>query len=387
MATYDTNGLVIDTISELREESAEKIYSSSAWGPTTNLGADTALGQIVDVPSSLTGEAYQIIQYVLDSLNPNTAEGVHLENNCQMVGVTRTDSTKSVVYLTLSGTADTTIPSGTRARVPGGTIFATTSGVVLPAVHPVTDVKAEATVAGALEGGAEEVNQIVDAIGGWDYVINPSKATIGAAIESDSALRLRRASNVYGIGSCTPIALKRALEELSTVSYAAVKSNGDLTTDENGIPGKEFLTVIYPVSDAATLSETIFNHNPAGMQSYGDIYATVTDEDGFPQVIRWSYATEVPIYWTIQITKDVNYPIDGDTLVAAAVLAYGTSLNTSEDVLNIGAVNAIHDNVQGVKNAVIYLGRTASPTGIVPITMLFSEISTHTAANISVSSS
>lgn len=387
MPTFDSNGLVTDSDLELREDAESKVYNSSAWGPTTNLGADKALGQIIDVPISQNAELQEVVQALYDAIDPASAEGVFLESICSITGITRSEATSSIVYLTVSGTSGTEVAAGKRARVPSGTIFATASGVTLPNGVPYAGLKATATTAGANEAGAEEITEIVDAVSGWNYVTNPSKATIGAEVETDSALRIRRKQNVYGIGSCNDIALKRALEELSSVTYAAVKSNRTLVTDADSIPAKSFLVVIHPFSEADEIAETIFNQSPAGILSYGDYYGSVTDEGGFTQTVRWSYATEIPIYWTVTVTKNANYPIDGDALVQAAVLAYGTGLNPSNDVLPIGAIDNIYDNVAGINHIVIAVGTSASPTSTTPVSILYNEISTHTAANIAVSSS
>ncbi len=59
---------------------------------------------------------------------------------------------------------------------------------------------------------------------------------------------------------------------------------------------------------------------------------------------------------------DDDYPVDGDTLVKAAVVAYGDALGLGDDVIVYPALVAALNVIPGIIDVAVRIGVAASPT-------------------------
>lgn len=397
MAGLGPTGFDPKRTEDVRQDMVDDVQASSEFGADAQTGAETPLGQVIDPNADRMGELWELGQAVYDAFDIDAAEGVQLDNLGGINGVERQPATESTVILRLGGIAGTTVPAGSRARVPGGAIFATDSAGFIPVVVLYVDVPATAVDTGPQEASTGSVTEIVDSYTGWDTVTNPSDAVIGSDIESDSAYRLRIQEEQDAGGNSTDQAMQSELVALDAVTAAKVISNRTLVTDSNGTPGKSFLTVVWPdtltTAEEQLVAEVLWGNLPTGIYSHGtDVIATVTDSQGSTQTVRFDYATQVNIWWEIDITKTAEYPSNGDDLVEDAVLAYGQALLVGDNVEPVKALRLIVDPtdnsyfVPGVSHVVIRVGKTVSPTGTVPVVIADTEISAHASARVTVTS-
>lgn len=396
MAGLTPNGFEALRTEDVRELSVEDIRASSEFGEDAQTGADKALGQLIDPPSDRVGEVWEQQQAVYDAWDQDAAEGVQLDNLGKISGVPREPATASTSTLTLGGTPTTFIPAGSRSRVPDGGVFAHDEDATIGGGGTV-DVTATATETGPIEAAATSINQIVDTVVGWDTVTNAADAVIGRDIESDAAYRQRIKESKSAAGTSTDQAMQAALVRLEAVTAASVVSNRQIITDSLGIPGKSFLAVVWPptlsTAEKQLVAEVLWNHLPLGMYSHGtDVIAQVTDSQGKEQTVRFDFATQVNIWWEVDVTTKTGYPSNGDDLIEAAVLAYGQGLLVGADVEPDEVVRLVKDDnpgdyfVPGVSHLEIRVGKTASPTGTVPVTIEETEISQHAASRVDVDS-
>jgi hypothetical protein len=372
----------------------EDILASSEFGADAQTGADKVLGQIIDPAADRIGEVYELNQAQYDAWDPDAAEGVQLDNLGALRGVEREPATKSTATVTCGGTPSTVIPNGSRVQVPGGAVFSIAGPITIGGGGTV-DGTATAINTGPQEAAAGSITEIVDTVTGWDTVTNAADAAIGRDIESDLAYRLRQAESQSAPGTSTDSALQAALVALDDITAANVISNRELDTDANGTPGKAFLSVIWPDSgvDLARVAETIWTNLPTGIKSWGtDHVFNVTDSQGKTQVIRFDDATQVNIWWEVDVTTEAGYPSNGDQLVEDAILEYGQDLLVGADVDPIKGARFIVDPtlndffVPGVKHLVIRVGKVVSPTGTIPVSIAGTEISAHASARVTVNS-
>lgn len=396
MAGLGPTGFDPKRTEDVRQDMVDDIHASSEFGTDAQTGAETPLGQVLDPNADRIGELWELAQAIYDAWDLDTAEGVALDNLGGLVGVERQPATSSTVVITCGGTVATFIPAGSRARVPGGAIFATDEDATIGALFTV-DVAATSVATGPEEAAAGSITEIVDSVPGWVSVSNSADAVPGTAIESDSAYRLRIQEEQDAGGNSTDQAMQSELVALDAVTAAKVISNRNLETDGNGTPGKSFLTVVWPdtltTAEEQLVAEVLWNNLPTGIYSYGkDVIANVTDSQGKTETVRFDYATQVNIWWEVDITKTSEYPSNGDDLVEDAVLAYGQALLVGDDVEPVKALRLIVDPtdndyfVPGVSHVVIRVGKTASPTGTVPVAIADTEISVHASARITVTS-
>jgi len=382
----DGTGLQVLRTEDVRDNLVEAILGSTEFGADAQTGADKALGQIIDAPAPGVGDVYELIQACYDAWNVDNAEGVHLDNLCRLTGITRMPATYSTATLTLTGTPATTVPAGSRARVLGGAIFALDADATIGGGGTV-DAAATATETGPLEASAGSITTIVDAVAGWTGVTNAADAEIGTDIETDTALRRRRRATLARGGSCTDQAARGALEALEDVTAAVVISNRSHSVDSYGYPPHSRTCVVHPSTAApAGIARAIWDHLSGGLYSNGDQDAVIEMVNADPMTVRWYWAAPVEIWWEVDITKGTAYPTNGDDLVEAAVLSYGNNLSVGDNVLPIGAIDSIFDNVPGISHIVVRVGRTVSPVGTVPVTVAINEVSEHDSTRITVAS-
>jgi uncharacterized phage protein gp47/JayE len=399
LPSFGPNGLNVPRTADVRENIVEALENSPAWGTGVQVGADTALGQLVDIPAEQIGLVYELLQTLYDAWDVGAAPGLFLDNLIQLLGLFRDGATFSRVVVDITGTPNTTIPTGgRRIRVQDGPYFIVEQNIDTDGAGNGFG-NALSLESGEVSAQAGTIDTIVDTHPDWSTVINPLDAIEGEPIETDTDLRNRRFADLTRAGRSTDRALRAALNQIQGVTSAAVISNRELATDPDGVPGKAFESIVYPDSgfDVDEIAKAIWVHSPNGIKSHGtDVAALVTDSQGETQTVRWTYAVDIDIYWEIDVTKAADgYPSNGDDLVADAVLRYGESLNVGDNVLPVGAIDAIipgegdtTEGVPGIAELVVRVQRLAPPgpadTGQVSISIR--EASAHALARIDVNS-
>lgn len=382
--TFDGTGLRVLTLQELRDNARETIRNSPDLGPDISTGPNSVAGMIIDAVMPELADVYDLDENIYQGWDPDSADGVQLDNVGTISGLTRQAATRSDGTLTLGGVPTTLIVAGKRSRIPDGAMVETTEDGTIGGGGTV-DVDARAVDAGPLDFGIGSVTLIVDAVTGWTSVTNAAEFDPGDAQETGSEYRARRARSLSAGGSSTDSAIRARLEDLDDVTGAAAVSNRTLVTDGNGTPGKTVWIIVDPDTvDPEVIGETIWGPAglPSGIASRGAQQATITDDNGYAQIVYWDWATEVRTYIRATITKAADYPAGGDDLVKAAVVAWGVSnLNLSGKVAPQPIDTAVDLAVPGIDKLTVTLSITgaagAPGTGDDdPITMALNERAT-----------
>jgi hypothetical protein len=387
--TFDGTGYRGLTLQEIRDNERESVRLNPELGPTISTGDYSVAGMLLDAVAPEIADIYDLDGALYQGGDPDSAEGVQLDNLLTIAGLTRQAATRSTGTLTLGGTPATVIPSGSKARIPDGESVRTTAEATIGGGGTI-DVAAEAVSTGPLDFGIGSVTVIVDAVAGWTSVTNAAAFDLGTDVESDSEARTRRARSLSAGGSSTDAAIRSRLEDLDDVTAAAAVSNRTLVTDSNGVPGKTVWIIVDPDTvDPATIAETIWGPAglPAGIASYGAESGTITDDRGYAQTVYWDWATEVRVWITATLTKNASYPVGGDGLVKDAIVAWGQSaLNLAGQVEPQPIDTAVALAVPGIAKLVITLSRTGVPGGgdTDPLTMAVNERATIAIGDVAV---
>ena len=231
-----------------------------------------------------------------------------------------------------------------------------------------------ATVTGAVVANSETLTVIDNPIAGLTSTINPEDATVGRDIESDAEARIRRNTRLQ-ISIAGPVeAIRNNIlnlnEVLGSIQLEDVRvfENTTLVTDARGIPGKAFEAFVFQAGGVAARDQEIWDAigraKPAGIQAFGDETGTYTDSQGFDNPVSFSRPDEVDIYLDLDLTVTSDYPSDGDTQVENIMVLYGDGLGTGQDVIVFGSNSLIAqlNDIPGISDVVIRIGKTASPT-------------------------
>jgi hypothetical protein len=364
--TFDGTGYRGLTLQEVRDNQRENVRLSPAIGPDVSTGDYSIAGMLLDSVAPEIADIYDLDSALYQGWDPDSAEGVQLDNLLTLAGLTRQAATRSTGTITLGGTPGTVIPAASKARIPDGESVRTTAEATIGGGGTV-DVEAEAVNTGPLNFGINSITLIVDAVAGWTSVDNAAEFDLGSDVEQDSEARARRARSLSAGGSSTDAAIRSRLEDLDDVEAAAAYSNRTMVTDSNGVPAKSVWIIVDPDTvDPVTIATTIWGPAglPAGIASYGSQSGTITDDRGFAQQVYWDWATEVRVWITATLTKNADYPVGGDQLVEDAIVAWGQSaLNLAGAVEPQPIDTAVALAVPGIAKLVITLSRTGVPGG------------------------
>jgi hypothetical protein len=101
-----------------------------------------------------------------------------------------------------------------------------------------------ATTTGANPLPANSLTEIVTPVVGWNSVLNLSAGTTGTELETDDALRIRRAQSIL-IGNATEGAiLNNVFNNITGITNVAVYSNRTDSIDVDGRPPHSFEVVV-----------------------------------------------------------------------------------------------------------------------------------------------
>lgn len=230
MASFDGNGLQIDRLADVREDIENAL--KEAFGDGINLGEESPFGVITGIMAERYSLLWEILESVYQASFPNTAFGIYLDELSAFNGVIREPATKSAVDLTFqrstdTGTGDVTIPIGTQVTASGASTVVWTTEVLgtIDSLVETTVVQAFADDFGPIGALAGTLTVLVSTPAEVESVTNLNDAELGDDEETDSELRLRRATQLGQSGTATDSGIRSAVQLLDDVRSTAIVVN------------------------------------------------------------------------------------------------------------------------------------------------------------------
>jgi uncharacterized phage protein gp47/JayE len=365
MAGVTSEGFVRKTqqeiIAEFQEAERENI------DPLIEYAEDDILGQFNGIVSAPIAELWEVAEEVYHSNDRDAAEGDALANIGSILGVRQGEASRSTVLCTMNVDLADVVPAGSIIAVDGNeqvrfTLVEDYTGTG----GAETGVAFESEELGAIQALAGTLTVIVSSVPGWNSVTNPEDAEPGDEVQTTAAFRqaIRDATTRQGGSTADAIradvlALNDELDGTPVISCSVFENLGS-TVDENGLPPRSIEVLVHaPTVTDAEIAERIWRTKPAGITTYGNDSATVTDENDTEQVVLFSRPTAVPIELdiTLEVLTD-EYAGDEDVqeyIVTQARLRYGQSKDVAEAYLKglpfavagVYNVSAFTMNIQG----------------------------------------
>jgi uncharacterized phage protein gp47/JayE len=361
----------------------------AAFGADFDVSPSSPEGIANGIIAAKLAEAWQQLGAVYNSEYPNGAEDTSLDQLCQLTGVRRLPATRSAVTAGITGTPGTVLTDGfdnTRIKNSGTNSLwylamgaAAGSQVVIPAASSTT-AAFEARDFGPVAGLAGSLSVIDTPISGWTAVSNALDASLGANVETDAALRLRRSRLLRSQGDGTVDSIRAHLLEVDDVTAAYVFENVTLITDSNGVPGKAIECVVLG-GTTDDIAQAIWDHKDAGISAYGGATGNAVDSLGATRVMAFTRPTELTVYASLTALTGAGW--GGATAdIATALTAYGSVLGigASESkkpgyIVYRDADRPVFD-VSGVEDVTDFrIGLSAAPTGAVNVAVGTRQIS------------
>lgn len=368
-------GLQVKSRGEIRSDIVTRLLASPTLGPGLRTTSSGAINDLINVIVEQLGQLHEATLDVYQAFNAQSAEGASLDNLSELVFVSRLPATRSTGTATLTGTPGVIVPGGTRIRIPNGPEFRLISDAEIGGGGTV-DTLIESVDTGPIEAGAGTITEIVDAVAGWASVTNAEAVTPGSDQQTDEELRRTRAQSEQTGRAGTDNSIRTALERgVTNILSVLVISNRTNAVDANGIADHSTRAVLYPDTvDTDEVAEILWRQWPAGIGFDGAESVIITDDQGFPQEVRWSWATEIDIYLEIDVlTTAAIFPADGEDQVRAAVDTYALELGTGDDVLPL-EIQCLVAQISGVRSVVVRVGVAPSPVSTAPYPIEITEI-------------
>lgn len=362
--------------------------------PALNLSATQPLGQLNGIFASAAANVWALLQAIYAALDPNGAVGVQLDNLCAITGITRLSATATLVNCTVNLNAGQSYTAGQLiANIAGYPQYTFTN------VSAITSVGAgnysavfQCTQTGPITVNAGTLTVITSAVAGWNSITNATGGTTGTLVETDTALRIRRASLLVAAGGCTIDSIRASILNPTLVSgiiTASVLENNTDATDSLGNPPHSFQALIWdgasPAASNTAIAQAIWNSKPSGIRAFGTTSANATDATGKLQSVSFTRVTQVAIYFAITVkTNPVTFPSNGAALVTAALSALFTNLLPGAPIVAL-ACEAAALSVLGVTDVTAFaLDVQASPTQSANIVLSPFQIGTFGACTVTV---
>ncbi len=334
----------------------------AVFGAAITLIAQSVFGQLIGIVAERLSDLWQLALNIYTASTREGAVGIQLDHIGALTGTPRRAATNTKVMVNCLGTNGTVIVAGSVVSIPTvGTQFTNTlpgtisGGTVAIEFHAVNT--------GPFAAPAGTLTTIGTPISGWTSATNPlDEFILGADLETDPAYRIRQVAELRGQGTGTTASIRAKIAALTDVIDVFVFENTNDATNGDGLPGHSFEVVVNG-GDEDEIASVIALEKPVGIATYGNTTVTSTDANGFAIDIDFSRPDVLDIYVTVNLVADASkYPLNGDDLVKAALVAYGVNYHLGAEVRSSALIPSVFAATAGVLECALPLiGIAPSP--------------------------
>ena len=359
-----STGFSKKSLAVIKSEIETALRASSAFGSDIDTSAESMLGQIVSTFAAKVSELWELGEATYSARNPRAASFNALDIVCGLTGIQRLPATKGTVTLRMNVAALTTIPAGAIARVagqPDNRWITTEAAINATGSAANVSVAAIAETAGRYLANAGTITEIAVPVSGWNSVTNVLDAEPGRDMESDTALRVRRARAIRAGGSSPLDAIRAALFAVEDVQQVNVFENtSDYTV--NSMAPHSVLAVVTGGTDQA-VGEALFAAKAAGIATNGNTTVTIVDDGGVSHTVTFKRPTTVNVYVKVTIERD-SATYGGDDAVKTAITDLGDALLAGDNVRQAAISRAVM-GVTGVADVTeVLIGRAGGASRV-----------------------
>lgn len=328
--TYDTTGISIQTLSEILDERESNLQTF--LGSDFTISGDNAIANLQLADSDRELALQELLLYIAMQLDPDQAEGIWLDFICALNNIRRYSAEKTIIPLTVTGTANISKTAGSIIVIDEDTDeYFTNIDAFTMGVGGTVNVAFQATSFGDISASSGHTYILKTASSGissvaWD---GTGIYAIGRYAETDTDLRARREYAVDLTATSTLASIRSNVSEVNGVSYLEVYENDTMSTVD-AIPAKSFEVVVQGGYDI-DIATAILGKKPAGIQAYGTDTETIVDENGNSFVIGFTRPVEVPVEFRITAKVSSLQSEDWETSVKQAIV------ERFEDIYSVGS--------------------------------------------------
>lgn len=303
---------------------------NAAFGSNLSYTLTSPQGQIASSQAALVVNTNSIFTYYANQVDPAFATGRMQDAIGRIYFLERNPSQSTVVQALCVGLFGTVIPEGAIAIATDGNqyICTTAGGGVIPVGGSIT-LSFSCTIPGPTACPADSLNQIYQAIPGWDSINNPTDGVIGNDTESRSEYELRRAASVALNSMGFVASIRGAVLGVANVLDAYVTENatnapatiGGVTLAANSL----YVAVVG--GDQNAVAKAIWSKKSPGCSYNGSTSVIVFDTSPgysppYPSyTVQFQIPASLPILFAVSIANNAQIPGDAVTQIQNAIIA------------------------------------------------------------------
>lgn len=297
------------------------------FGSDVYLGNDSQDGQMLGIFAQAIYDTNAMAIGVYNSYSPSTAQGIGLSSVVKINGIARLIPTSSTCDVLITGVAGTDVTGGIVTDINNNqwVILATT---IIPASGQIT-VTVFCNTPGQVSALPNTLTGIATPTRGWQLVTNPTAASEGSLLETDSVLRQRQAVSTMLPSVSALDGIIGAVATITGVTRYAVYENDTAVTDSNGIPSHS-ISFVVEGGDSQAIANAIAEKKTPGAGTWGGVLGTdpgftsetVIDAYGIPHTIRFFRPVVIPVTVVINITALPGYTSSIGQQIVNSVISY-----------------------------------------------------------------
>jgi hypothetical protein len=301
--------------------------NNAAFGGNMNPALNTPQGQLASSETAIIGDCNDQFLELANGVDPDVADGRMQDGIGRIYFIERNPAQPTSVIATCLGLVGTPIPVGARAQATDGNVYICTQAGVIPASGSI-DLAFACTVTGPIACPAGQLNQIYQAIPGWDTITNATDGVMGNVVESRADFETRRRASVALNAKGSVPSVRAAVLNVANVldAYVVDQPLGTAQTIGGVLLAANSLYVCAAGGAAQDIGNAIWSKKGPGCNYNGNTPVTVFDTDGYtapyPQYqVLYQTANPLPILYAVQIANISTLPSNVVALVQAAIVA------------------------------------------------------------------
>jgi len=321
-------GFTPKTFNEIQNGIKSKL---DVLSPGFDFSIESPDGQLIEIMSYELSQAWNELNLVYRSYDPQQATGAALRNLGLITGIVYGAATRSQAVVTLIGFANTLVPAGSTVSDADGNDFATSFDVVLPGTVEIVSV-----LAGVIPVPAGAVWTISSPVVGWFGATQALDGQEGDVAQTEQAFRNIRNRTVLRNYTSSVDTTTARLYELGLEQVAVVQNSLPIIDPETSQPANSIAATISPlgvISDEE-IARVILDTKPAGISTVGTTAVVLDDTQGNTHTVNFTKATAVDIYMNVEVTYLTEDYAGAEEGIIADLIAYILNHQVGEDVIH-----------------------------------------------------
>lgn len=300
----------------------------AAFGGGLNPSLSTPQGQLASSLTAIIAEVNDAFVNLSNQTNPDFASGPLQDAIAQIYFLERNPSQPTVVQALCSGGSGIVIPAGAQAKAADGNIYTCTQGGTIPVGGSIT-LPFACSVPGPIPCPAGTLNQIYQAILGWDSITNPTDGVLGVNTETRAAFASRMAASVgaNSIGSL-PSVLGAVLGVAGVLdAYVTENPSASPTTIGGVTLAANSIYVAVSGGTQLAVATAIWSKKAPGCAYNGNTTVAVQDSrtgysPPFPTYnVTYEVPPSLPVLFAVNIANNAQVPSNAAALIQNAIIA------------------------------------------------------------------